>query len=457
MYLKTGFYSLLCSLFLTGLVSCLKGSDEYEIITSTDVQIISFSLSHDSVPVLAKTRFSINQAHNEIYNHDSLPYLSKLRQQVKVNFTTGLGASGLMTMIAGDTVWVKSGDSLDISNALSNGMRLKIFASDGFTNKEYTFKINIHQIDPDSMRYERTGVEDFLLQGDNKTVKFTGKYYTYVKYGEVTVYQSSDLKNWEGATANLPANTVIEGIQATEYGLYAYTETGELYISYDAIFWKEVSSKYEDWMYYRVISALGYLPASATQDEGLAVVLEKDEMLVFAFLPGLFSTDEMLRKIVEGDAVSSDFPLSGFSTINRKSLTVNEIMLVGGRLSTDVNTTPVWITENGYYWVKLSNNSQGSLPPIEGGNAFVYNNELYFMGGKTLTGSYNQEIYYSANGLVWNTKESKAQTPKEFTLRKDASVVVDNEGVYFYIVGGQNESPLADIWKAVVNAQTFRK
>ena len=403
---------------------------------------------------------------NEIYNHDSLPYLSALRPRVKVSFTTGLSASNLMTMVAGDSVWVKTGDSLDISNALSSGMRLKVFASDGHTNKEYTFKINIHQIDPDSMRYELTGVEDFLLQGDNKTVKFKGQYYTYVKsvlppssgIGEViSVYKSSDLKNWESVPVNLPANMVIEGIQAAEYGLCAYTETGELFVSYDAIDWEEVSSKYADWMDYKVLSILGYLPASATQDEGLAVVLEKDQMRIFAFLPGLFSTDEMVRKIVEGGAVSSDFPLSGFSTINRKSLTVNEIMLVGGRSSIEVNATPVWITENGYYWVNLSNNSQGTLPPIEGGNAFVYNNELYFMGGQTLAGSYNREIYSSANGLVWKTKESKAQTPKEFKLRKNASVVVDDEGVYFYILGGQNESPLADIWKAVVNAQTFRK
>ncbi|MCL1937980.1 MAG: DUF6242 domain-containing protein [Candidatus Azobacteroides sp.] len=460
MQLKRVFYILLCSLSLMGLASCLRGNNTDDIIPSTDAQIIAFSLSHDSVAVLATTRFSIDQVENKIYNYDSLPYLCQVRPRVIVNYTSGSGVSTLMTKTGNDTVWVKAGDSLDISNALNNGMLLKVFAPNGSTNKEYTFKINIHQVDPDSMQYEQIGVENFLLQGDNKTVKFKNQYFTYVKDEEISVYQSSDLKNWESAATNLPANTVIEGIEAMENGLCAYTETGELFISSNAISWTEISSQYENWDRYRLISVLGYLPTSATQDEGLAVVAEKNQSRIFAFLPSLFSKNATPYAIVEGDTVSSDFPLSGFSTINKKSLTINQIMLIGGSPSiplVNVDALPVWITENGYYWVKLSDSPQGSLPSIEGGSAFVYNNELYFMGGTTILGTYNEEIYSSINGLVWNTKASKAQPPKEFTPRKNASIVVDNEGVYFYIVGGQNKSPLADIWKVVMNAQTFKK
>jgi hypothetical protein len=152
MHLKTGFFILLTSLVLTGLTSCL-GDDEFvDSVVSTDAQLVSFGIAHDSIAALSSVVFSIDQVKGEIYNHDSLPYQTDFStiEKLKINFTTG---SGLATQIrveyATDSTWIASGDSAKFTNPLS----LRVYAQDQKISKEYTVKFNVHQIDPDSVQY----------------------------------------------------------------------------------------------------------------------------------------------------------------------------------------------------------------------------------------------------------------------------------------------------------------
>jgi hypothetical protein len=470
MHLKTGLYILLCSLILTGMASCLGGSDDVEYITSTDAQIISFSISHDSVPALAKTSFSIDQQKNEIYNYDSLPYLTKVYPKAVITFTMGSGVADymLMAVVEGDTVWVASADSLDISDALLGGMRLKTFAPDGITTKEYGFRINIHQIDPDSVRYARWASDlDFLDYEEKKTVLFGSNYYTFVKKplpattgynGVISLYKSADMNHWERLPdlSELPSETNVRDIQVSQQGLYAHA-AGELYVAYeDALTgitpWQKIETENP------VVSVLGYLKPTTNQKDvvrkgGLALIVRRDDADVFAFTETLHKDDFQY-----GTTVPDDFPVSGFSVINNNSLVWEKITLVAGKSQSGEILNTVWATEDGYHWANLSFDPQGNLPVIEGGNAFSYAGEIYFLSGRLENGEYNKEIYSSQDGgLVWKTKETKTHAPKEFSLRKEASVVVDEQGIYFYIVGGQNQSFLTDIWKAALNSRIFEE
>jgi hypothetical protein len=470
MHLKTGLYILLSSLILTGMASCLGGSDDVEYITSTDAQILSFSISHDSVPVLAETRFSIDQEKSEIYNSDSLPYLTEVLPKAVVTFTMGSGVTGymLMTVVEGDTVWVATSDSLDISDALLGGMRLKTFAPDGITAKEYKFRINIHQIDPDSVQYTRWASDlDFLDFEEKKTVLFGNNYYTFVKKpfptfigisGAVSLYKSADMNHWEtlrGLT-ELPYETNVRDIQVSQQGLYAHA-AGELYVAYeDALTgitpWQKIETENP------VVSVLGYLKPTTNQKDvvrkgGLALIVRRDDANVFAFTETLQKDDFQY-----GTTVPDDFPVSGFSVINNNSLVWEKITLATGKSQSGKILNTVWATEDGYHWANLSSNPQGNLPVIEGGNAFSYAGELYFFGGKIENGEYNKEVYSSQDGgLVWKPKETKAHAPEAFSFRKNASVVVDEQGIYFYIVGGQNQSFLTDIWKVALNSRVFEE
>jgi hypothetical protein len=283
-------------------------------------------------------------------------------------------------------------------------------------------------------------------------------YYTFAKN---YVAASMDMENWGQTQLSVPDELVIESIQSLENLAYAYTTTGEIYWfsiqdSSQESSWQLLDANYE----YPVVSVLGYMKSNDAQQAGLAVIVNKEGEQTLAFLPNAFSTTAVPKNFSYGEKVPDNFPVSGFSTINNKSLILEKITLVGGKNQAGEIVNTVWATEDGLHWSELSTNPLGNLPVIDGGNAFVYNNELWFMGGKYVNagdentaGEYNKYVFYSIDGgLVWKTKANKVCPPEEFGFRQDASVVTDKESKSFYIVGGLNQT---DIWKATLNSKQF--
>ena len=72
-----------CALLLS---SCL-GSDDTQYELSKDCQILSFSLSNDSIPGLKDVVFTIDQVEGKIFNIDSMPYGTKLDEKVIVRLS----------------------------------------------------------------------------------------------------------------------------------------------------------------------------------------------------------------------------------------------------------------------------------------------------------------------------------------------------------------------------------
>jgi hypothetical protein len=127
---------------------------------------------------------------------------------------------------------------------------------------------------------------------------------------------------------------------------------------------------------------------------------------------------------------------------------------VGGiTASGKLNT--VWSTENGLYWSERSV-QEGRFPLLEGANAFLYNNEFYLLNGKLPDGTYNKKVYFSIDGgTSWKEKPAKYQPLENYPFRQNASLVVDKDGKYFYIIGGESGTILTDIWQAFLNKKTF--
>jgi hypothetical protein len=445
MHLKTGLYILCCSAFLA-LASCLGGEDPIEVIIPDDAELLSFSLSHDSISELAQTVFSIDQVKGLIYNHDSMSYRTNIYESVIVTYTNSTSTTNVLRIKEnGDSIrWVASGDSLDFSQPVF----LKVFSlTETLKTKIYQVQINIHQIDPDSVQYVQIKKNEPLINGKEiKTVYFNGKYYLYVKEASsVSVYQSEDVKSWQKMTGTgLSGDLIVSEIQSGESGIYAYTKNGDFYISYDALEWK----KLQEWfpsatMEYPVKSILGFKREGQINEAGLSFILEKDGKNIFAFMRDLQEWDF-------GDPVPEDFPLSAFSVLNDSTHGELKLTLVGG-IAASGETNFVWTTENGYYWIK-----SGISPPVNGANAFLYDNEIYLLNGKSADGAYNKTVYSSQDGgISWQEKPGKCRPSGDYSFRQYASLIVDKEGKYFYIIGGQNETVLTDIWQAYLNKKMF--
>jgi hypothetical protein len=277
-----------------------------------------------------------------------------------------------------------------------------------------------------------------------KTIYFGEKYTLLVKEGaDISIYQSSDVKDWGTPlpVSGLPGDLVISGIHTNGVYLYGYTKTGELYHSDNASAWTPVTT-----VEYPVQSILGFLYKDQMNESGLSFIVEKENKKVFAF-----TSDLQEWKYSETKA-PDDFPLSDFSIIN-DSLHTQKMSLIAGVNSHAVPLATVWSTENGLYWAKQS---EGKFPVLEGANAFSYDNEFYLMNGKLSDGSYNRDIYYSRDkGITWQIKPEKCLPPENYPFRQNASLIVDKDGKYFYIIGGQTEKGLSDIWQGFLNKKTF--
>ncbi|GHV58344.1 hypothetical protein FACS1894182_10200 [Bacteroidia bacterium] len=374
MHLKTGFYILLATLGLTGLVSCLGGSDTIDYETSTDAQLISFAISSDSLSVLATAKFSIDQAQNLIYNYDSLPYLTdtaKIESRAIVKYDIGSGLTGSVRIEYqnGDTAWVTSGDTLH----LDSQFYLKLYAPSG-KSKTYIVQINIHQMDPDSVQYHPATASD------------------------IPVIATPD---WTALTQHCPDTLEI-------------------------------------------VTCLGFLDPDA--QKGLALIVKDKNELRFAFSKDLIGYQL-------GTKIPEDFPITEFATLNDRSF--------ADRLTVIAGLQSVWATENGLYWTNL-HGTQLPLPVIIGGNAFYYNGEIWFVGGKTIGGENNRTVYYSRNGgIVWQTKAEKTQPPLDFSY-ENTRVIVDEAGKYFYVIGSVKRPSLigydyidAYWWQAALNSRVF--
>lgn len=445
---KNGLYLISFSILVSVMASCLGNNNYDEIYSITDAELLSFSLSSDSVPDLANVVFSIDQREEIglIYNYDSMAYQTKIEDKVMVTYTSGTGTDNVLNITGGDSIWVKSGDSIDISQPLT----LKVFALNGTTVKLYNVRLNIHQVDPDSMQYSQTASElPFLQTDDTKTVIFNDRFLTYSKIGnEIQLYTSSDAKNWvREAVSGLPANAVIRGIQSNKNQLFVYTDEGELYVrSNPAVDQWELVNKPAS---IKVKSILGYLNAGAKQSEGLSMVIETGGINTFAF------TEDFTQW--EYDSITpipDNFPLYDFSNYSYEVMYSQRISIFGGISLNGVVQNAVWSTENGRYWAKLSDDIN-VFPPLEGANVFYYNNEFWLINGKS-DDDYNKKIYYSIDGgVTWQIKPEKCQLPEDYTGRYNASLVTDKENKYFYIIGGKQVSVLSDVWKGLLNKMEF--
>ena len=442
--LINGLYILVFSILASLMASCLGSDYSEDSYPLTDAQLLSFSLSSDSVSDLANVVFSIDQRNGLIYNYDSMAYQTLIKDKVIVTYVSGAGSNNVQNITNGDSVFVQSGDSLDISIPQT----LKVYAQDGINTKQYIVQLNIHQVDPDSMQYHRVASGlSFLNTEDTKTVVFNNRYLTYSKIAnQIQLHTSLDAVTWTSDSfSGLPANAVLKGIQSSGDKLFAYTDDGELYVDSVGNQWELVNKPAS----IKVKSILGYLTAGPYQPAGLSMVIENGDVYSFAF------TSDFVQWEYDSTPVPDNFPLSDFSNISYQVMLTGRISIFGGISSNGLVLNSVWSTEDGRYWANLTDGSINAFPPLEGANVFTYNGEFWLINGKS-GNDYNADIYYSIDGgVTWMTKPDKYLMPADYPLRYNASLVMDVNNKYFYILGGKNSAVFLDVWKGFINKMEF--
>ena len=469
-----GKFKIFGYLFIGGILnllpSCL-GGDKYETEewNYMNAQIASFSLASNEFE-LSEVRFTIDQINSKIYNKDSLPFGTVFEEKViaTVGYDSQYGASSIffIELATGDTVKSVS-DSIDFSEPVM----ITVCAYDGITTKTYEAKLNIHQVNPDTMIWESYGE---LLPGkvyqDMQTLPFGGDYYLYIfENGAYQLYRSdvATIVNWEKLDlSGFPEHAILSQMTEFEQTLFVTTEGGDLFFSEDGQEWMQSTSEA------RVVSLLGYLPADTISGRSavLCCVADMDGFLRFITIDKQFT-------VTPGQAVPVTFPLSGFGRLNYETRYYPRLVVASGRDSNNNLSDVAWVTMNGATWTPLSN-PEATFTAREGAAVAYYDRCFFVIGGIDMDGKGLRDVYFSIDqGINWfheiyvlkekeNDDEADEYVPRPyypmhegFDPRGYMSIVI-NEDNYILLFGGKagkDTNCLNQIWRGRINRLGFGK
>jgi hypothetical protein len=442
-------------LFITGctmmlMASCL-GSDDIDTTEIKNAQIASLVLSHDSITELSGVKFTIDQLNGYIFNKDSLPYGTEVGKVIcTLTYEIGVTAIGVtIQQAAGDTTyWWNGSDSIDFTHPV----RFTTTAYDNSTTKNYRVWVNIHQVVPDSMVWERhtarmTGADAVEQKAIKHTYDGSDVYLLYIKTAtDCQVFYSpvTDAKTWTKLLlSGLPNNTDLSQITSFEQTLYA-PAGGSLYQSADGLTWSRVDID----VVLTVKALLGVVNKGRNPSPLLAAaVADREGANVFASM-------NSAKKWTTGDATPANFPLSGFGSLSYERMSNTYLAVVAGKDKTNAPLNTTWATSDALSWATLSGEKENYFEKKAGVMLTFYDDRFYLVGGVNAEGQAVKDIHVSLdNGTTWTPADSLKAFPEEYTPRGYASVEVD-ANQYMLIFGGKTSDeakPLDELWRGCIN------
>ena len=425
--------------------SCLdSGEVEYEY--SADAQITSLTISSpkDSLRVLPKINFSIDQVSSApiIFNKDSLPYLFKV-SSVTMNITTN-SASSIKLYLSSptnpDSSYIWNNKDTVMINELK---QIEIYAQDGKTKKSYTFQLNTHKQDPDTIFWQNVVYNYINSPTEQITIANKTRFFTFYKSASSLKLSTSPLadgSNWTNQPlSGLAQNVVLKSIQQYEYEesetWYALDDNNKVYHSSNGTNWQLRTTTLP------IMSIFGKFP-SFTNDSILAVV--KDGSTYKFAKTKDFSSLHVLNNVPTG------FPIKDFTYTPIKNpliYSAKYLIVTGGKSVENLLNNSVWVLQdNGNIVTSTSKELNFN---VTGSSLFQYDNKIYLM-----TFENNKNVFYTSSnyGVFWEKAANKQSLPSSFTKRVNQSVSVDDDN-YIWIFGGEsaNQTQLVDVWKGRIN------
>lgn len=454
-------------LFITGcfvflLSSCL-GSDEVDYELSKDCQILTFSLSSDSVPELKNVVFTIDQLNGRIFNADSMAYGTELKDKVicTVKLASTVFTCQVIQEAVGDTIYWNLEDSLDFAKPVQFINTLW----DGQTTKKYIAQLNIHKVVPDSMVWQlyADNILDKAVK-EEKTVVFGDAnaeyYYMYTQPANASsgyqLYRSSvsDGKNWTAQPlTGLPAGEVRLS-QMTEMGdyLYVVTTKGALYRSANGQDWSVVENTPTIKSLLGTIKAKDDFTGAGKQTSALVTVIDTNGALTYGRM-------DKSNEWKSGSEVPAGFPISNFGNVSYSTMFRARLMLVAGRDKNNSLLNSAWATEDGLNWAMLTDAEVKQFDKQEGVSVVEYDEKFFMLSGINGSDKASSAIYLSKDGGVnWSLSDTLVVMPAGFKPRGFTSVYVDQHN-FMYLFGGKettNSNVLDQIWRGRINRLGFK-
>ncbi len=436
-YLLTYILSALALAVILPACNDSKSSDDEATIaiTYSNVAVTSFSLAEDDSVLagLDSVYFSIDLNNALIYNADSLPKGTDISALV---LDIGLPTVSSAILIespdaSGNRKEVDYAETTtDSINFTYGDVTLRITSYDEAVTRDYTIKVNVHTMEPDSLYWNSTAMRTLPGSISNptaqKSLTFNDKCYCLVSNGSsatLSVTENPYNDDWTVKTANLPAEADVNTFSASSDALYIVVgDARTLYTSADGIDWTATSVSGIRWIYGGYGSSI---LASQSSADGY-VVLRYPEMTT--------------------TAVDNDFPVdmtSQLLTFTTIWSGTNTCIVVGGRTASGTITAETWAYD-GSSWAAISKN--GGFPTAcEGMTVFPYfcfktdtdtwvtteYSVLVAFGGRDADGTMQESTYISYDqGMHWGLAGSLMQLPSYIPSTYSAQALVFKQTMY---------------------------
>lgn len=425
------------SMLLTG---CLdKEYSKTEI--SSDARLKAFFFkAEDSIPGLGAAVFTIDEAAGKVFNPDSLPFktpIDRVRPSVQLAST-----AGSIMFVGQDTVHLTGTDTIDFR---VQPVRLRNYASDGVSMKEYDIYVNVHQVEPELYDWRQllsaVYSHDALSQ---KVILVDDKFYLFVNNGVGnTLHLSTDARTWEQKDViGLPQHMDFRQVVWLANNFYVVAD-GVLYTSSDGCQWS--ACKAEGHTFVSLLFVFnGSMWAVAQEGESTA--------LRFAS-----STDGNSWQLTS--EVPATFPLADYAALAFTARTGKPKAIVMGGISADGTIRDTrWTTENGTEWIDLS---MDKLPfgSLAGASLIHYDDKLLLFGGVDADNQVMAvQIWQSVDeGMHWTQPNPEYNSfPEAYKARTGQTVCVD-KNKFIYIIGGRTRTEvLSDVWRGKLNRMDFK-
>ena len=455
-------------------------SDSY---TSTLVSNFTLGNNDKVLYNLDSVFFSIDQDKNLIYNADSLPKGTDVSHlTVSVTFPNAVGKA---VFKVSESEWMEDKKEVEYSSETTDSIdfthpvELQITSQDGKVVRTYEVRVNVHQMQADSLYWDQKARRDLPnTSGDPKNAKCVeqnGNYFCLVTdtYGYVLSKASNPGQgSWERLSVAFSFEPDVASFVASTDAFYILSTEGELYKSTDqgqswidcGVQWHSIKGAYGQ-------KVLGVM------SEG-----------------GEWKHDEYPRGSFTPVAIDPLFPIDNSTDLVMASNTwtvAQQAMLMGGRNQAGEVLRTVW-GYDGQKWGRIDNEyAPAVLPELEGAVLVSYASFMndtithrlsqrstwIVMGGRKADGTMNGTTYVSYNqGITWSSGGIRMQLPEYMPPFVGAQAFVVNETQhkvranapirpitqwdcpYIYLVGGKTADgrQLNNIWKGVINQLTFK-
>ena len=429
------------------ITSCLD-NDVEEVVYDPNSSITGFSIGTLNIDRMGKDRngadspyvdtldcsmypFTINQMTRTIENKDSLPigiHVDKVVTNITYDSNYGILAYRPKGA-ANDTVW-SSTDSIDFTEPVE----FKVYLYSGSTGSPYTVKVNVHQIEPDTMAWADfdAPAEEQLNLSLQTSLFADGRIYTFgedgtgnpvVRYNEIS--DNGTPNGWETLTFDTPLDIR----------------------PYSPVLWKEniyflcknTADEYCT-LYYMNPADGNAEPTSPPCSNVLQLIATDGNRLYASTEDGLGFFDENLSwtKDTEEAEFAVDGRISAYSEPLSYNANITRTVILGhNQVEKDTAAVVYQRLSNESGWTKLTQNQ--SMPNLKNISMIHYDDKLCAFGGPSSSSTSIVtrpfKSFYSSddNGLTWWPVTECMYFPETFK-----EVYTEEEGSYSATVDSDN-------------------